>query len=110
MENNEIAEGEGLILPLRGGFAVGRKFRKHGRPGAGRSVCLLEVKGCEVHLPVGEDVYGENTFALGKAKLDEAGCNVPVMPLPPGYGIGGIVGGGDGQGARGWLAVLGPAR
>src|ERR1035437_10943934 len=90
---------------LRGGFAAGRKGRKDGRPGAGRSVCLLKVEGCEVHLPLGEDEYGENTFALGKAKPDEAGCNVPVVPLPPYDGIGGGVGGGDGQGACGLPAV-----
>ena len=54
----------------------------------GGSARLVEVKIGQVHLASGNDVNGENAFPFWKVQPDQVWRNIPVMPLPPGNGIG----------------------
>ena len=55
----------------------------------------VEVEIGEVHVSFGEDVHGKNILASGESHSNQCRCEVPVMPLAPGDGIGGIESGGN---------------
>ena len=55
----------------------------------------FEVEIGEIHVAERQYVYGEDVFAFVEMEFEKLGRQVPVVPLTPGQGVGGIVCCGD---------------
>src|SRR5450755_967397 len=69
---------------------LAERRREMGHPGFISLSRRFEVEVCEVHVSLGQDVHCQDAFPGWKLQSDHARRDVPVMPLPPGNGIGSI--------------------
>jgi hypothetical protein len=55
----------------------------------------IELEISQIHIAVGQYVHGENVFPLAEANLEKPRSQVPMVPLPPGQRVCGIIRGRD---------------
>ena len=53
------------------------------------SVILFEVEISQIHVSLGQYVYGENIFPFAQTDFEKLRSQIPVVPLTPGHGSAG---------------------
>src|ERR1700753_575666 len=87
-----------------------RSLRENGRKpaqsGEGKSLAsLVKIKVSQVHLPFGRNVNGQHTLPFWQLQFEQVWRDIPVVPLPPGDGVGCVERRGYRHRCTAWLPI-----